>query len=973
LVGKIGAMGLVIAEFTVLGLAIGAIISTGIGALILGAGGTAMIAIAGEIVVLAEAMRTLDENVPSTSTGLVSKVSNIALVIQAIVSSNIGGIIGNSYKAAALAPVIAIVDEYVELAFQLNKLQKIILFVPLIVANVKLIKDTVDFLNSSSNTLQNIFNSLIEIVKTLSAKTIIDVYLNLATELNTLQDIFLYRPAIVKNVQLIKDTVDFLSDSGNSLKNVFDSLIEVVKTLSAKTIVDAYINIANNLNTLQGVSLKSDIIDDKISLLSGIVKRLGSSQEGSLILALSDAATAWLNSKATENAGVILKSYIGIVDSVSDINKKLENFSSKAILKNIDTLVVVIRKVLDTGTGGVFGAIQQFFNASINASTVDGVKNTVVSLGKLAQAINEAIDIGGENYNKIDHYKTITEKLLSIRDGTGGSIFDGGFINSGVVDGIKNTVMSFSLLAQAINGAVDIGGENYGKIDHYSIILEHLNTLRDNTAATLGNSGFINSGVVDGMKNTIISFGFLAMAINQAVDTSPDNYAKLDHYRIILDKISLLRDTTTQGGAGFINSGVVDGMLNTLKSLSILVTYINSQLPDMAPENYFGENSKLGHIRQAIAMIMSIGYMSQEQKAALDITIDAATEVASKFINLVNILNSQLPGVGGDVIFFGPGGKLFDIAHVLSMILSIPGMTDEQKVKLVNTANAAADVASTFARFVSIVNSTSAINTGAAQAMFVAGTQVVNGFINGIQSTLGALYTEALNLQGTVWNAVQPKLVDEFYQGAALTQSFIDGLRSLFGALSQSGADIQGTIWNAIESKLKDEYYQGAALGRNFNDGINSNLQNFYNSGTYAVQGFVDGANNTTNAKKSIVYAAGQSIASKFLAGLSRTGLEGSPWKTTYKSGAFAGEGFINGLESTLDKVSSISKQIAQAAITPMKDLGSMSLSVSGQGSEGTLGGVSSKSNTIIMNNNIYSNSDFNQMSRDIMFNMGRL
>ena len=209
----------------------------------------------------------------------------------------------------------------------------------------------------------------------------------------------------------------------------------------------------------------------------------------------------------------------------------------------------------------------------------------------------------------------------------------------------------------------------------------------------------------------------------------------------------------------------------------------------------------------------------------------------------------------------------------------------------------------------------------------------------------------------------------------------LNGFNSKQSAFSQAGANVQGTIWNAIEPKMKDEYSQGKTLAQNIINGFNSKHKGddtFYNSGANAVQGFINGAYSKD------VYSVGYRIAERYLKGLKDKGRQGSPWKTTYQSGIWAVEGMIDGIEKMSYKLRMSAQSVADTVVDAMtidnlsdaigfSNLKNLSMSISGQGEEGTLGGVNSKSNTINIYNTNYAQTDFNQMSRDIMFNISRL
>ena len=389
--------------------------------------------------------------------------------------------------------------------------------------------------------------------------------------------------------------------------------------------------------------------------------------------------------------------------------------------------------------------------------------------------------------------------------------------------------------------------------------------------------------------------------------------------------------------------------------------------------------------------------MEDADKVKLINTVNAANDMLFVSASMIHRLNT-LEDIGGENY-----AKIDHIKTAIDKIKNIPGMEEETKVKLINTVNCAADAADAMGRFVNKVNALqdpdndklnsviesinnmiiklAAISVSAAQQFINVGQEIVSRIINGITSKIPELVASAANIQGSIWNAIEIKMPDEYNQGAALAQNILNGFNSKQSEFSQAGANVQGTIWNAIEPKMKDEYSQGKTLAQNIINGFNSKHKGddtFYNSGSNAVQGFINGAYSKD------VYSVGKKIAERYLNGLKDRGRQGSPWKTTYQSGIWAVEGMIDGIERMSYKLRMSAQSVADTVVDAMtidnlsdaigfSNLKNLSMSISGQGEEGTLGGVNSKSNTINIYNTNYTQTDFNQMSRDIMFNISRL
>lgn len=173
---------------------------------------------------------------------------------------------------------------------------------------------------------------------------------------------------------------------------------------------------------------------------------------------------------------------------------------------------------------------------------------------------------------------------------------------------------------------------------------------------------------------------------------------------------------------------------------------------------------------------------------------------------------------------------------------------------------------------------------------------IVAGLLNKIKSTIEGTYETMKQTGNTlaakIGEGIKSRFEDIRNIGNNLAVFFIGGIADKKSELSQAGADMQGAIWNAIEPKLKDEYYQGKALAQKFEEGIKS--VSLTQSGKNAVQGFIDGASGVGTMNN--VYKAGKRVAETFLDGLRKTAGEHSPWATTKQSGIYAGEGLAEGI-----------------------------------------------------------------------------
>lgn len=247
----------------------------------------------------------------------------------------------------------------------------------------------------------------------------------------------------------------------------------------------------------------------------------------------------------------------------------------------------------------------------------------------------------------------------------------------------------------------------------------------------------------------------------------------------------------------------------------------------------------------------------------------------------------------------------------------------------------------------------------------------------GIRSKTGDVQQAGLQLQNSLWTAIESKMMDEFWQGSTMAQKFNEGLRSQLNGVAQSGPDMQGSFWNAIEPKMMDEYHQGRALAGKLIEGINSQRGGLENSGRHAVNGFLTGAGSNWNS----VYNMGQQIAGEFLRGVKVRGDQHSPWKTTYQSGIFAGQGLVNGILSMEDSLYDTAWSVTDTVVGIFENMNDtfqpkIAPKISGTkaGEHFVSGGGNNSPRVIIeQTNNNYTQYSIDQMNRDLEWQLRKV
>ena len=951
LIGKLGLMAVVVSVFGAIGWAIGKINIKQSAIL-------EMVELAGVIAILGVAMFAANRAIPDEIGLLAAKLGIMAGVVAAFGGlAFVGGLapkqiavgllemVGVAVAIAAVGLAIKSIDRNVPndiggITIKLGIISEVVVAMGVVATGI----GAVITLGPVALFLASGIASMISLV----AGIVI-----VAQELGVLQKIKLKQNKIINNVNLVMETVRMITDeaAGKSLKDLIESFLEMGIVAAVTNIVNNYVNIAKNLNYLQKLKLNPVAIFFNVSLISSIVSFLAPKPGTGVMGKLKQMINTFLQAGIVQAVSDIVGIYKSIASELSFIQFIILN--RKLVIGKVKLISKVVRDISDTSPSGIFGGLSEIITTFLQSKIVENVSLIVgiyVEISKKLQELNSSLDS-----NK-DVRDTIGDKLNYIKDiVTTISTAGGGILKS------FQTMVSSDNYKNAVKNVDDV-------LRVYPEIFNKVKILYD--------------------------------VVEQAGENFDVNKAKenVDHITEVINKVLSIKDGGIfQGISEFFSGGAisvekVQDIVDIIKNFGLIAKNTN-EIPDVGGENY----DKIEHIKTVLQKVKDAPRMEDADKVKLINTVNAANDMLFVSASMIHRLNT-LEDIGGENY-----AKIDHIKTAIDKIKNIPGMEEETKVKLINTVNCAADAADAMGRFLNKVNALqdpdndklnsviesinnmiiklAAISVSAAQQFINVGQEIVSSIINGITSKIPELVASAANIQGSIWNAIEIKMPDEYNQGAALAQNILNGFNSKQSEFSQAGANVQGTIWNAIEPKMKDEYSQGKTLAQNIINGFNSKHKGddtFYNSGSNAVQGFINGAYSKD------VYSVGKKIAERYLNGLKDRGRQGSPWKTTYQSGIWAVEGMIDGIERMSYKLRMSAQSVADTVVDAMtidnlsdaigfSNLKNLSMSISGQGEEGTLGGVNSKSNTINIYNTNYAQTDFNQMSRDIMFNISRL
>lgn len=546
--------------------------------------------------------------------------------------------------------------------------------------------------------------------------------------------------------------------------------------------------------------------------------------------------------------------------------------------EDLDKLGDMLKKISEWDTGGVFKNLSNMVSSTVMAATARMVRDVSHTLSTIVPVDDKAIDSIKKNMKNFSELET-----------------------GGVMKSLGN-MLSTDMLGKTATNIKDI-------------------------ITTLSGLKSLDNSVIDSLKKNITTLSELETG--GVMKSLGDMWASGNLQKVAENIKKIVNDLT---GLKAPDNGVINALKTAITNLSKIEIQGNGLFQNKGAdaEQLAGIVSKIREMADKLSGFPSIDYGKVLGFVNSIKVFDRIDDNARNGVRRLNELGDSLSNINWIKSILGnvPEGiwentlrlvnsiKLFDRiddnarngAMRLATMKDSLGNIDWVKKIL---GDVPADLPVKAQSLVDAINKLGGINvdTGRLRGL---GLDLVNNLINGIKTGIGSIGDVGRSLQGAFWNAIQAKMSDEFYQGVAMANQFINGLRSKNGDIASVGRNMQGALWNAIQGKMQDEYWQGAAMAGKFVEGLKSKNGEFYGVGSNAVQGFINGANSKNP------YSTGWNIASRFLQGLKDKGKEGSPWKTTFQSGAWAGEGFANGILRSEDGVVRAASTIADAVMDTM-------------------------------------------------------
>lgn len=412
---KMGSIAVAIGGMGVLIAAVGAFASTGLGTVAIIAGLISVAAIAGEMMLVAEAMQQFNSKVPKDISGVKEKIDTIAEVISYFTNANLGGVIdlfGNIFGTLNIAVVTTGLNKMQSLAEEINKFNNIQFESSGVASKIDKIQSVMDKLNDGSGLIskaaQAIAGSLNASLVS-SALNALDAMNQMVVPINQLATVPVNASDATGKIDLIKSVIEKIGNS--SIVELIGSKLQAIDLSVAIGALRSMNQIVIPINQLATVPVNAADANGKIDLIKQVIEKLGSS-----------SLVQWFGSMIQDSQiGEALSSIRSMVKMVVPINQlaTLPVNSADAIGK-IDLISNVLQSLSPANFGTVNAVSADAISSASNA--LQGAINLVPKINQLASTEVQSL----QAQTVIQGIRNVLNELASL-SGSSVTIAIGGF------------------------------------------------------------------------------------------------------------------------------------------------------------------------------------------------------------------------------------------------------------------------------------------------------------------------------------------------------------------------------------------------------------------------------------------------------------------------------------------------------------------------------------------------------------------
>ncbi|MGM0341670.1 tape measure protein [Enterococcus sp. AZ007] len=448
---KIGQIALSITEIGVLALAVGALMSTGIGAGFLAAGLLAILGIAGTMLLTAKALASI--GTMELDSGKIK--SSIETIRVAIADIAMLGFDGNPFeKIAELINSfieLGIVASVVGIGNQLVSLQSLELDNEIIKAKVRTIKESlVEFSMFGFDGL--VFEKLGELLNSFMSLGIVGNIVGIGDELLKIQKIELEDEQVRNNVQTIKACLTDISDFGFD-GSIFDKIGEFINSFISDGIVGNILKIGEELEKIQKLKLDEEKVEKKVKIIKDLIKAVSS---GSLI----DAIKVFESGVVTSAALLPILAIFIELKKIGDVLVKIQSLglTEESLQEQIQIIKNAIESISSFATDDIVN------NLNGMSLALDGIlfkltQKFPTEFNKLGELLADKLNKGFKK--KLNLQAALSEEINNLQ--TDGANTAGAKIAEAINSGLSNNLNIGDTIRESIRSALE---EKYStKID----------------------------------------------------------------------------------------------------------------------------------------------------------------------------------------------------------------------------------------------------------------------------------------------------------------------------------------------------------------------------------------------------------------------------------------------------------------------------------------------------------------------------
>lgn len=399
---KMGSIAIAIGSMVLIVGAIGALMATGIGAVIAGAGLISVALLAAELMLVARAIDQLNKKVPSDIETVVSKIDAMEKVLSAIAESTLGkistlakGIIG-VFSAATFNKII---DDLIEISTRLKAFDESFsgINAASVETNMKSVQEVLKVLTGQESLfkkLGNLFKGKVDDKSLKESLKMLNSINSIADELSKLETLDLDSEGLKTTITSVTEVVSYLAtDKGllQGLKNLVKMKIDSKALQNSFEIITTISELNNKLKSIQKMEFNKEAVKITIGAVQQVMESLSSDK--SILSSFVSLAKIKIDNSVMSN---VLKT----IDLIQQVNNKLKNielmgFNKEAVLITIGA----VQDVLDefTGSDNIITSLISLAQLKIDTEIL---KKATETIDAIQQVNNKLKNIELMGFNK---------------------------------------------------------------------------------------------------------------------------------------------------------------------------------------------------------------------------------------------------------------------------------------------------------------------------------------------------------------------------------------------------------------------------------------------------------------------------------------------------------------------------------------------------------------------------------------------